>query len=134
MKKILTKCIVLCAVLAGMAACGPALTFEEDNLIGKWQNDNNQTEYWVYTTETDETGSYQYGKTWDEGDDVYEDDLKPYGNGWFKWQLVQSDLTHIHLMDNGGAEIPKIYTVTYLDANRLEYKDDFKTYSFTKVR
>lgn len=133
MKKTLIYATLLCAMV-GFVACTPAVSFDEDLLIGKWEDDNSDGLYYVYLTETDETGSYQYGKTWDEKDDVTEEDLQYHGNGWFKWQLVQSDLTQIHLMDNGGAEIPKIYTITYLDDNTLQYKDEFNQYSFHKVR
>lgn len=135
MKKTFTLAAIACLIMAGFTACNPILNFDEDLLIGKWHNDANPQEYWIYTTETDDTGSYQYGKTWDESEDVFENDLTPYGNGWFKWQLIQSDLTQLHLMDNGGAEIPKVYTVTYLDNNTLTYKDNFnKSYSFSKVK
>ena len=47
---------------------------------------------------------------------------------------MQTDLTEIHLMDNGGAEIPKIFTVTKLTNSELQYKDDYKkTHSYQKV-
>lgn len=135
MKKMFPLLAIVCIMMAGFTACSPSLNFDEDMLIGKWQNDANEQEYWVYTTETDATGSYQYGHTWDESQETFESDLVPYGNGWFKWQLVQSDLTQIHLMDNQGAEIPKIYTVTLLTGTTLQYKDSFnKQYSFTKVK
>ena len=63
-----------------------------------------------------------------------EGDLTPYGNGWFKYKLVKSDLTEIHLMDNGGADIPKVYVVQKLTDTELEYRDEFKkTYYFQKV-
>ncbi|MCM1034289.1 MAG: hypothetical protein NC038_02415 [Paludibacter sp.] len=135
MKKNVLKSIMVALIGALITSCGPIASFDEDLLIGKWQDDNNEQHYFVYTTESDETGSYQYGKEWDESEDVYESDLTPYGNGWFKWQLVQSDLTQLHLMDNHGAEIPKVYTVTHLDDSKLIYKDNFnKSYSFSKVR
>jgi hypothetical protein len=37
-------------------------------------------------------------------------------------------------MDNGGAELPKVYVVTKLTAGNLEYKDNFgTTHVFEKV-
>ena len=69
---------------------------------------------------------------------MLESDLIPYGNGWFKYKLVKSDLTEIHLMDNGGADIPKIYTVVELSDVTLKYKvkdskGAVKTKTFAKV-
>ena len=137
MKRFLFPLAASCLLLLTFNSCdgmfGPK-EFEEDLLIGKWQNDSNPGEYWVYSTETDSTGNYQYGHTWDENDDVSESDLTPYGNGWFKWQLVKTDLTQIHLMENGGAEIPKVYTVTSLTTSELVYKDDYgTTHYYSKV-
>ena len=66
--------------------------------------------------------------TWDEADDVTEDEAQ-----LFTWTLVESELTHIHILEMGGT-VPKVYTVTELTATSLKYKDDFgKSFSFTKV-
>lgn len=107
--------------------------FTANDLIGLWQENGTQV-YMRFTTEHDSAMQYQYGREWDEGDDVFEEDLKPYGNGWFKWKLVTTSLTQIHLMDNGGAQVPKVYTVSKLTTSELSYKDDMKlSHSFTKV-
>lgn len=107
-------------------------TFMENDLLGLWQETGTEA-YVRFTSEKDETGEYKYGREWDE-EDRFESDLLPYGNGWFKYKLKQSDLTEIHFMDNGGAEIPKIYVVTKLTDTALQYKDDFgTTHSFDKV-
>ena len=108
-------------------------TFVENDLLGLWQETGTEA-YVRFTSEKDDTGAYKYGREWDESEDIFESDLLPYGNGWFKYKLVKSDLTEIHLMDNGGAEIPKIYVVTKLTDTALQYKDDFgTTHSFDKV-
>ena len=108
-------------------------TFVENDLLGLWQETGTEA-YVRFTSEKDDTGEYKYGREWDESEDIFESDLLPYGNGWFKYKLVQSDLTEIHLMDNGGAEIPKIYVVTKLTDTELQYKDNFgTTHSFDKV-
>ena len=68
-------------------------------------------------------------------EDVYEEDLTPHGNGWFKYELKNNKLKEIHMMDNGGAEIPQIYIVTLLTDKRLEYyKEGYKSekYYFNK--
>ena len=107
--------------------------FVEADLLGLWQEKGTEA-YVRFTSEKDDTGEYKYGREWDESEDTFESDLKPYGNGWFKYKLVKSDLTEIHLMDNGGAEVPKIYVVTKLTDTALQYKDDFgTTHSFDKV-
>ena len=132
------KRTILFGVLAGLAmimiSCqSDKPTFQEADLLGLWQEDG--TEAFVrFTAEKDSTGEYKYGREWDESDDMSESDLKPYGNGWFKYKLVKSDLTEIHLMDNDGAEIFKVYTVLHLTEDALEYKDDRGiTTTFAKV-
>ena len=121
-----------------MTSCfGPnppeVIKFKEADLLGLWQETGTEA-YVRFTSEQDEAGEYKYGREWDESEDIFESDLLPYGNGWFKYKLVQSDLTEIHLMDNGGAEVPKVYVVTKLTAGDLEYKDNFgTTHIFEKV-
>ena len=126
--------LVLVAVV--MTSCfGPSNepSFVEADLLGLWQEEGTEA-YVRFTSEADETGEYKYGREWDEGDDVSEGDLTPYGNGWFKYKLVKSDLTEIHLMDNGGADIPKVYQVVKLTAGELEYRDEYKnTQRFEKL-
>ena len=124
---------------AVVASCslGTEPTFQESDLLGLWQEDG--TEAFVrFTSEKDSTGVYKFGYEWDEGDGVFESDRtnidSKYGNGWFKWQLVKADLTEIHLMENGGADIPKVYTVRKLTDTELLYEDDFKNvHSFQKM-
>ena len=136
MKRRITILGILAVIALAMISCfnhDNTPTFAERDLLGLWQEDG--TEAFVrFTTEQDETGEYKYGREWDESEDIFESDLLPYGNGWFKYKLVQSDLTEIHLMDNGGADIPKIYQVVKLNAGELQYKDaQGKTYHFSKV-
>lgn len=129
---------VLAMVAIAMTSCfrpnpPEVIKFKEADLLGLWQEQNTQA-YVRFTSEQDDSGEYKYGREWDESEDVFESDLKPYGNGWFKYKLIQSDLTEIHLMDNGGANIPKVYQVLKLTAGELQYKDDFgTTHTFDKV-
>lgn len=128
---------VLAMIAIAMTSCfGPnneEPTFKQSDLLGLWQEEG--TESFVrFTNEADETGEYNYGRQWDESEDIFESDLKPYGNGWFKYKLVQSDLTEIHLMDNNGAELPKVYVVVKLTDTELQYKDEFGTMTkFEKI-
>ena len=131
-------------VAAMMSSCnllgGQTESYSASQLIGTWQRTSTLgegNEVWVYQADKDNTGAYYWGKTWDEGDDVTESDVDAdyHGNGWFKWQIENTDLTQIHMLTVSEAGVPKTYTVTYLDANTLKYKDSFKKeYTFTKVK
>ena len=143
MKKNLIILSVLAVVAIVMTSCfGPSNepTFAEADLLGLWGRgtavgqDSVPVKFVRFTSEVDDSGEYKYGRQWDESEDVYEGDLKPYGNGWFKYKLVKSDLTEIHLMDNGGAEIPKVYVVVKLTDTELQYKNELGTVTkFEKI-
>ena len=110
--------------------------FRLGDLQGLWQETN--TQHFVrFTTELSDETNYLYGREWDEAEDIFEEDLLPYGNGWFKyWFETNGKLTEIHLMDNGGAEIPKVYVVSKLTDTDLEYYEKERTsnkFKFQKV-
>lgn len=136
MKTSIKHLSILAVIIIAMTSCfntSEEPTFVEADLLGLWQEKGTEV-YVRFTNEKDNTGEYKYGREWDESEDIFESDLLPYGNGWFKYKLVKSDLTEIHLMDNGGAELPKVYVVTKLTAGDLEYKDNFgTTHVFEKV-
>ena len=128
--------LALGAVMVAFSACSlfgnKEVSFSESDLIGTWQE--NGTEAFVRFLTEKADSEYKYGYEWNEAEDIFPEDLVKYGNGWFKWKLVKADLTEIHLMDNSGAEIPKVYTVTQLTDTDLEYKDDFGVkHAFSKV-
>lgn len=135
MKKTIVLFSALALIALSMSSCKKEadVSFDEANLLGLWQESG--TEAFVrFTAEKDSTGQYKYGREWDEADEVKEEDLVPYGNGWFKYKLLKADLTEIHLMDNGGAEIPKVYTVEKLTDSELVYVDDYKkSHSLLKI-
>ena len=129
MKRLKYLAIVMAsALLAGCNLIGPKdkePMYQLSDLQGLWlETQVRDMEHYVrFTTEqSDETG-YLYGREWDEAEDVFEEDLQPHGNGWFKYkfEIVDGKLTEIHLMDNGGAEIPKIYVVSKLTDTELNY-------------
>ena len=132
MKKRIVFLSVLAVIALTMTSCWnvPEEVFDEANLLGKWIKDDATgldsvpVEFVRFTDELDPTREYKYGRQWNVSEDIYEEDLVPYGNGWFKYKLVKSDLTEIHLMDNGGADVPKIYTVLQLTDDVLKYKDN----------
>ena len=127
--------------LVGIALAGCNLfpkteEFQLSDLQGLWQ-ENKTMHYVRFTTENSDEAGYLYGREWDEAEDVFEGDLVFHGNGWFKYKFERNgNLTEIHLMDNGGAEIPKVYVVTLLTDTELSYYEkDHKSikFSFSKV-
>lgn len=119
LKKVLYSIAMLVAVSLVYTSCEPEEKFfDEALLIGKWKSGE---EFYKYRD--DGTGA-----TWDESEDVTEAEAQE-----FTWTLVESELTHIHILEMGGT-VPKIYTVTELTATTLKYKDDFGgVFSYTKV-
>lgn len=93
-------------------------------LPGKWQQDDTQV---FYRYNADGTGC-----TWDEADDITEEEAQP-----FTWEVDGSEMIHIHLTETGTAEVPKYYILTRLTESELRYYDAYvtsKKYTFTKVR
>jgi hypothetical protein len=114
------KMSVVAAILVALmlASCEKEYFFDESLLTGKWQSGTLFYRYFANGT----------GYSWDEGDDVSEDEAQD-----FTWTLVESELTHIHILEIGGT-VPRVYTVTELSSTSLRYRDDFgRSYSFTRV-
>lgn len=135
MKKSL-KWALLLGVGIVLASCQKqSVNFSKSDLYGTWQETGKEAFVRFLTAEQDTIdGEYLYGYEWDQGEDVRPEDLLYHGNGWFKWKLVEAELNEIHLMDNNGAPIPKIYTISKLTADELVYKDEVKReHSFNKV-
>ena len=144
--KHINKILLLALVGIALAGCNlfnKPTEFQLSDLQGLWQ-ENKTMHYVRFTTENSEETGYLYGREWDEAEDIYEKDLLDFlaeygihGNGWFKYKFEKNgDLTEIHLMDNGGAEIPKVYVVTLLtDTDLSYYEKDHKSikFSFSKV-
>lgn len=111
-------------------------SYQLSSLQALWLENNTQ-HYVRFTTEQSNETGYLYGREWDEAEDIYEEDLQPQGNGWFKYKFESNGGLHeLHLMDNGGAEIPKEYIVSKLTDTDLEYYEkDYKSikYRFSKV-
>ena len=117
MKKIFYLLTLVLFVSATFHSCTKDETFDETLLYGKWQS---ETLFYVYNSNGN-------GKTWDEGDDVSEEEAQP-----FTWTLENADLLHIHIGEM-GQNVPKSYTVTELTVTILKYKDAYgKQFSFTK--
>ena len=131
-----------------MGGGGTDPSFKLSDLQGLWEENN--TEHYVrFTTERAEEYPYYLGLEWDDADwddpdMTFEEyliwnrqELGHLVNGWFQYKFETSgNLTEIHFMDNGGAEIPKVYVVSLLTDTKLEYYEkDFKSnkFYFTKV-
>lgn len=151
--------LALAAIVACFVSCQKTTTtYSPDDLVGRWQapsmsQPNDTLQFRVFLAETDpDEPEYRFGYEWDMGDHegwddsegTYEDflltpisqDGEFHGNGWYKWKLLSSgELTIINLMHNGGAGIPKTYTITLLTNTDLSFKDNFgQIHSFTKVK
>ena len=95
-----------------------AVKYDEDLLIGKWQLG---TVFYRF-----DVGGV--GATWDESDDILEEEASP-----MKWELDRSKLIFYHEMQS-GVLVPKVYKIKHLDLNNLVFKDDYgKEFSFVKV-
>lgn len=117
--------------------------FQISDLQGLWEE--NHTQHYVrFTADRAEEYPYFYGREWDEGEDVTEQDLLDTwtqlgirGDGWFQYKFeTNGNLTEIHFMDNGGGEIPKVYVVSVLTDTKLEYYEKDYTsnkFYFSKV-
>jgi len=118
MKKYKISLVATILIALMLASCEKESDFDKSLLTGKWQSGTLFYRYFVNGT----------GYSWDEGDDVSEDEAQD-----FTWTLVESELTHIHILEIGGT-VPRVYTVTELSSTRLRYRDDFgRSYSFTRV-
>ena len=142
----LAICVIVSLTLTGCfgGSSNNTPAYSLSDLQALWQEDG--TEHFVrFTTEQSDEAGFLYGREWHEDEDVIEQDLIDSreelghpGNGWFKYEFKTSggDLTEIHLTDNDGTEIPKIYVVSILNDSELSYyekgKENWK-YSFTKV-
>ena len=108
-------------LMLGISSCGKLDTddenFDATLLYGIWQEGSVYERY-------DETG---LGATWDVSEDVEEEEAQ-----LFKWTLDGSTLVHEHV--GTFITVPKVYTVTTLNANSLTYHDDYgKTHYFSKT-
>ncbi|MBR4433282.1 MAG: hypothetical protein IK058_00210 [Bacteroidales bacterium] len=118
---------IVLLLLTSLCACNPEDPTEGDydvtNLYGKWCQEGTKV-YYKYND--DGTGA-----TWDESDDVYEDEAQA-----FTWDVEGSEMIHIHLTETGTAQVPKYYIITWLSFDELDYYDAIvttKRYKFYKV-
>lgn len=87
-------------------------------MLGTWQHTADTNWYRVYTTEP-AGDDFCWGREWNEGEDIFEEDLQPYGNGWFKWKKTDKEVLEWHMTDNNSASIPFEYKVLTLDEEQM---------------
>lgn len=125
----------LCLVIAfGFCACkkNPSIivSIDETKLYGKWQEGSVFERYYDSDIErilpNGDTVRVN-GTTWDEADDVTEDEAQ-----LFNWTLKGSTLKHEHVAT--FVMVPKLYTIIVLSNHSLIYKDEYGvTHHFSKV-
>jgi hypothetical protein len=98
--------------------CGKPPKFDANLLTGKWQQGTLFERYFA-------DGN---GYTWDEGDDVNEEEAQK-----FTWTLDKDNLIQYHLLESSNAIVPRPCTVTELTENSLKYNDGSTNYHFQKV-
>lgn len=132
MKKLLHFFLCLIVVLS-FSACGDIPLengYDASMLYGKWQEGSVFEQYYSSNIErvlANGDTVQANGTTWDESDDVSEDEAQ-----LFNWTLTGSTLKHEHV--GTFVMVPKIYTVTSLTSSELVYEDDYgKAHHFTKV-
>lgn len=94
----------------------------DSRMLGKWQHSTRPTWYRVYTTEPAEDG-FCWGREWDTADDIFEEDLTPYGNGWFKWKKDGDYVIELHMTDNRGVSVPFEYKVLNVNDEEMKFKE-----------
>ena len=98
------------------------ITVEPGQLVGCWQVTGTQ-EYWRYRSDYS-------GVTWDESEDISEEE----SNLTYTWTINGDELTHVFSGEMGNQAVPKVYTVTSISANAMEWKDIYgMTKTFNKV-
>ena len=104
-------------------------------MLGKWQHVSDTGWYRTYTMEPAGDG-YYWGREWNTTEDITEEDLIPYGNGWFKWKKEGNEVIEIHMTDNHIAAIPHEYKMLKLSNQEMRYKEaaDADRQQFNKVQ
>ncbi|MBR7024263.1 MAG: hypothetical protein IKI09_12475 [Bacteroidales bacterium] len=104
--------------------------FDETLLYGIWQEGTVYERYYatpIKRVMANGDTVQVNGTTWDEGDDVYEDEAQ-----LFNWTLTGSTLKQEHV--GTFVIVPKLYTVKSLTNNELVYSDDYGSeHHFSRV-
>lgn len=131
------------------------LDIENPKIVFVFQNDKCVLYDTTYIEITDEvTGEKRdsmsvtkndYGKwgyTFDEGNDVHEEDLLNtaadgsfHKNGWFGWTLGRQDINTFQMTSVGKAGVPFTYTIVSIEGDVMVLKEGYiATHTLTKVK
>ena len=90
-------------------------------IVGKWQSTNKKGWYKVYYDDYDEDTQKFWGKEWDEGEDVQEEDLNYHGNGWFRWEKKRHVLHEYSTMDAQDVPIHRKYEIQFVSTDSIAF-------------
>jgi hypothetical protein len=122
MKRILYFLVSFLVVSALFQSCGKEEEFNEKLLIGNWKPISGTRMYFRYNP----NGT---GVTWNPDEDYGPDDGKK-----FIWKLEKTELEQRHNIEIIDEDIIiRLYTVSELNETTLRYRDDFGSYSFTRM-
>jgi len=110
-------------IAATFHSCEKEKEFDETLLYGKWKQTGSSLSYYRYD-------SNHNGERWkpDPPEDVQEGEGES-----FTWELEKSELMRLHIRKIDGGRQPENFTVTELTATTLKYKNESRSYSFTKI-
>ena len=91
-------------------------------MLGKWQHAIDTGWYRVYTMEP-AGDDYYWGREWNTSDDILEEDLTPYGNGWFKWKKDGNNVVELHMTEHQIVSVPYEYKMLRLSSQEMRYKE-----------
>lgn len=98
------------------------LDVNPSDLTGKWVVENTQ-EYWRFR-------SGGTGVTWDESEDIYEDE----SNLKFEWSLDRDELTCVFRGENENQAVPKVYRIREISVSSMKWEDIYgRTMKFKKL-
>ena len=107
----------------------------DPKIVGKWRSTDKKGWYKVYYDDYDEETKLFWGKEWDEGEDVQEEDLNYHGNGWFRWEKKHKVLREYATMDTRDMPIHRKYDIQSIAADTIVYcePDYNNTYWFVRA-
>ncbi|MBQ7280197.1 MAG: lipocalin family protein [Bacteroidales bacterium] len=118
--------IIILIATAVFTSCNGLIENEESynssDLVGKWRVVSSQ-EYWRY----DSGGN---GRTWDESQDVHENDETTTR---FTWSISGDQLRHVFSGDDVNQAVVQDYTIKSLTSNTLRWNDGLSDITLERV-
>lgn len=114
--------VVGAMMLTGCYKDDEEVAVDESQLVGLWVKSGSQ-EYWRYRT--DHTGI-----TWDKAENISEEE----SNLAYRWSVSGAVLTHTFTGAEGNQAVPKVYTITGISSQSMQWEDDYgMSYRLSKV-